>query len=431
MTEKEIKSSVGRVLLPEYERMIPVHDEHEFSSEFETQMSELIGRKKKRRHKAEREKNTAYVRSSHWQTFAMAAAVFVVFAAAAVFVLYNKGMRISKTKSPDIAQQTSSSQSSERDIGLSQLKILNDAANEMRNQPDKFYAEDFLYLESGANNTSYKQSESMVWTKESAAAKALGECLIAKSIVRYLGSAVWEGQEPIEGTQEYYLKLAEKTVDYKTEEMFKNKTSCFTIRSKVYASSFSVLKLIVSDGAGYLQLEINSRDSHKAEFLYYSFTLFDHSFELSDITKLKDWETNCVTNDNIVSKEVFARSDGKQVIVPMGWSFRYSVDNTGSMPVVNITELDLPPSEKVSGGKLEIFLCKKSENSSAPIKAAVISSDLKEGSFDFSGYTSYISKQDIDGIMIQVTFNTDIHPAPETEKTSQKTAYSLTAYYGV
>ena len=107
MTDRQLKMSIGRVLLPEYEQSIPPHGEHEFSQEFEQQMRELIVQKKSpRRQKKEREKKTAYLRSARWQPFVSAAAVLVIVAAATLMI-FSRGEQIDASHKPNIAPQSS------------------------------------------------------------------------------------------------------------------------------------------------------------------------------------------------------------------------------------------------------------------------------------------------------------------------------------
>ena len=47
MTDSDFKKAIAEALLPEYEAMIPEHDEHVFSEKFEKKMRKLIRRRKK------------------------------------------------------------------------------------------------------------------------------------------------------------------------------------------------------------------------------------------------------------------------------------------------------------------------------------------------------------------------------------------------
>ena len=130
-----------------------------------------------------------------------------------------------------------------------------------------------------------------------------------------------------------------------------------------------------------------------------------------------------------MDKDVFLAQDGTYVIDPFSNGLKYTVDNSREMPVVSITQLDIS-DEQLLDAQIQIHLCKNDEYGSEPIKAATITSSLTKGSFDFAQYSSAISKQQIDGIMIQITYNTTTHPAPAGEVYGAQTAYTLETYYG-
>ena len=250
----------------------------------------------------------------------------------------------------------------------------------------------------------------MTTAKVSAAAKTLGEHL-QNAVITYLGS--------------------DKAVSSDVKLIFEQYAGVHFVN--IYPclncdASFSKLIYTIKDGVGYLCAEQNGNDLQKIPQHYFSFT--SESLPLSDggDLRLADWET-----DETV--KTITHADDKQAVSVLNddntAGFSFNVNNSGQMPVVNITDLKLPGNEKISGAKLEIYLCRKNGDSSVPIKAAVLQSELTTGTFDFSGYTSYISKKDINGIMIQVSFSTDIHPAPEKDTNEQQNAYSLSAYFEI
>ena len=431
MTDKQLKMSIERVLMPEYEQMIPPLEQHEFSAEFEQQMSELIAEKKtRRRQKRAHEKKTAHVRSAHWQPFVSAAAVLVI-AFAAVILIFSKSEQIDTSHKPSVAAQQSSSQSDIDGIGLEQLEFANKAAADMLNEPDKYYARSFSMIGTDYNNcVTHTETESMNSGRPSESAKALGDCLIYKSIIRYRGSEMFEGDAADKDKNGYQLFLVSSTVDSETLSCFNDMKSYLTILTKQNAELFSSLVYTSISDTGYLRIEVNDHKAHKMQRLYFSFTVYDRSVDIGILNLMNDWETSESVSRQAVDKADFLALDGKQTKDPFGNGLKYTIDNSGSMPVVNITELDLSEDEQLQDAEIQISLCRKSEYESEPIEAATIKSGLKTGSYDFSDYSSAISKQDISGIMIRITYNTSSHPAPINNNFGFQTAYKLEVYLG-
>lgn len=431
MTDKQLKMSIERVLLPEYEQMIPPLEQHEFSAEFEQQMSELIAEQKtRRRQKHVHEKKTARVRSARWQPFVSAAAVLVI-AFAAVILILSKSEQIDTSHKPSVAAQQSSSHSDTDGIGLKQLEFANQVAADMLNEPDKYYARSFSMIGTDYNNcVTHTQTESLNSGKPSEAAKALGDCLIYRSIIRYHGTEMFEGDAADKDKSEYQLFPAGSTVDSETLNRFNDMKSYLMICTKQNAKLFSNLDYTNINGTGYLRIVVNDHEAHKMQRLYFSFTVYDRSADVSTLNLMNDWETSESVSRQTVDKADFLAMDGNQTKDPFGSGFKYTIDNSGSMPVVNITELDLTENEQLQDAEIQISLCKKGEYESEPIEAATIKSSLKKGSYDFSQYSSAISKQDICGIKIKITYNTSSHPAPVNNNFGFQTAYKLEVYLG-
>ena len=99
MTDRELNEAIEKALLPEYEAMAPAGGDHLFSDEFEQRMKGLIGGKKKspvnntRSRKADGKNAPVRVRTSHWKAAAVAA-VFIVVAAASLFMTLRSGEHI-------------------------------------------------------------------------------------------------------------------------------------------------------------------------------------------------------------------------------------------------------------------------------------------------------------------------------------------------
>ena len=428
MTDRQLKMSIGRVLLPEYEQSVPPHDDHEFSQEFEQQMRELIAQKKSsRRQKKEREKKTAHVRSSRWQPFVSAAAVLVIVAAATLMI-FSRGEQIDASHKPSIAPQ-SSSQSSTDSIGLAQLDFANKAAADMLNNPEKYYAQNYAAIGSSESLVTHTSAEAMTRGFVSEAAKLLGDCLIYKSIVHYHGSETYAADPADTNKNGYQLLPVSSTVDYTALSSFKDMKGCLTINAKDTENLFSKLEITSINGTGYLRFQVNDPEARTMEHLYFSFTTFDKSFDPGSLITLRSWHTSSTVARHTVDKDVFLAQDGTYVVDPFGNGLKYTIDNSGEMPVVSITQLDIS-DEQLLDAQIQIHLCKKDEYGSEPIKAATITSSLTKGSFDFAQYSSAISKQDIDGIMIQITYNTSTHPAPASDVYGPQAAYTLEAYYG-
>ena len=428
MTDRQLKMSIGRVLLPEYEQSVPPHEEHEFSQEFEQQMRELIAQKTStRRQKKEREKKTAHVRSSRWQPFVSAAAVLVIVAAATLMI-FSRGEQIDASHKPSIAPQ-SSSQSSTDSIGLAQLDFANKAAADMLNNPEKYYAQNYAAIGSSESLVTHTSAEAMTRGFVSEAAKLLGDCLIYKSIVHYHGSETYAADPADTSKNGYRLLPVSSTVDYTALSSFKDMKGCFTINAKDTENLFSKLEITIINGTGYLRFQVNDPEARTMEHLYFSFTTFDKSFDPSSLITLRSWQTSSAVARHTVDKDVFLAQDGTYVIDPFGNGLKYTVDNSGEMPVVSITQLDIS-DEQLLDAQIQIHLCKNDEYGSEPIKAATITSSLTKGSFDFAQYSSSVSKQQIDGIMIQITYNTSTHPAPASDVYGAQAAYTLEAYYG-
>ena len=428
MTDRPLKMSIGRVLLPEYEQSVPPHDEHEFSQEFERQMRELIAQKTStRRQKKTREKKTAHVRSARWQPFVSAAAVLVI-AFAAVILILSKSEQIDTSHKPSLAPQ-SSSQSSTDSIGLAQLDFANKAAADMLNNPKKYYAQNYAVIESSESLVTYTSAEAMTRGFESEAAKLLGDCLIYKSIVRYHGSETYAADPADTNKNGYQLLPVSSTVDYTALSSFKDMKGYLTINAKDSENLFSKLEITSINGTGYLRFQVNDHEARTMQQLYFSFTTFDKSFDPGSLITLRSWQTSSAVARHTVDKDVFLAQDGTYVIDPFGNGLKYTIDNSGEMPVVSITQLDIS-DEQLLDAQIQIHLCKNDEYGSEPIKAATITSSLTKGSFDFAQYSSAISKQQIDGIMIQITYNTTTHPAPASNVYGAQTAYTIEAYYG-
>lgn len=428
MTDRQLKMSIGRVLLPEYEQSVPPHDEHEFSQEFEQQMRELITQKKSpRRQKKEREKKTAYLRSARWQPFVSAAAVLVIVAAATLMI-FSRGEQIDASHKPSIAPQ-SSSQSSTDSIGLAQLDFANKAAADMLNNPEKYCAQSYAAIASSESLVTHTSAEAMTRGIESEAAKLLGDCLIYKSIVHYHGSETYAADPADSNKNGYRLLPVSSTVDYTALSSFKDMKSYLTINAKDSENLFSKLEITRINDTGYLRFQVNDPEARTMEHLYFSFTTFDKSFDPSSLITLRSWRTSSAVARHTVDKDVFLSQDGTYVIDPFGNGLKYTIDNSGEMPVVSITQLDIS-DEQLLDAQIQIHLCKNDEYGSEPIKAATITSSLTKGSFNFAQYSSAISKQEIDGILIQITYNTSTHPAPTGDVYGAQAAYTLEAYYG-
>lgn len=295
-----------------------------------------------------------------------------------------------------------------------QLKSINNIASELAQSPEKFYACCCLSTRQEQSETQFCKSESMTTSKVSAAAKTLGEHLQSAQIT-YLGSD----------------KAKDSTVSSNIKLIFEQYANVHFVN--IYPrpncdAAFSKLIYTVKDGVGYICAEQSGNDLLGTPRHYFSFTCESLPLFGGSDLRLADWETD-------ETFKTITPPDGKQAPSitnddnTAGLSF--NVNNSGQMPVVNITDIKLPENEKVSDAKLEIYLCRKKDGSSVPVKAAALTGELKTGSFDFSLCTSYISKQDTDGIMIHAKFNTDIHPAPENNSNSQQSAYNLTLYYEV
>ena len=429
MTDKQLKKSIERVLLPEYEQMIPPLEQHEFSAEFEQQMSELISEQKtRRRQKHVHEKKTAHVRSARWQPFVSAAAVLVI-AFAAVMLILSKSEQIDTSHKPSVAAQQSSSHSDTDGIGLAQLDFANKAAADMLNNPEKYYAQNYAAIGSSESLVTHTSAEAMTRGFVSEAAKLLGDCLIYKSIVHYHGSETYAADPADTNKNGYQLLPVSSTVDYTALSSFKDMKGCLTINAKDTENLFSKLEITIINGTGYLRFQVIDPEARTMELLYFSFTTFDKSFDPDSLITLLSWQTSSTVARHTVDKDVFLAQDGTYVIDPFGNGLKYTIDNSGEMPVVSITQLDIS-DEQLLDAQIQIHLCKIDEYGSEPIKAATITSSLTKGSFDFAQYSSAISKQDIDGIMIQITYNTSTHPAPASDVYGPQAAYTLEAYYG-
>ena len=339
-----------------------------------------------------------------------AAAIVMAVSLATAFLLFKDESSVSKQEKLSAVSQPVQSSSDTAVQHNGQLSVINHIASELADSPEQFYACCCLDNRQEHSETQFCKNENMTTAKVSAAAKTLGEHL-QNAAITYLGS--------------------DKTVSSDVKLIFEQYAGVHFVN--IYPclncdASFSKLVYTIKDGVGYLCAEQNGNDLQKTPRHYFSFT--SESLPLSDRGDLRfaDWET-----DETV--KTITQSDDKQAVSVSNddntAGFSFNVNNSGQMPVVNITDLKLPENEKISGAKLEVHLCRKNGDSSVPIKAAVLQSELTTGIFDFSGYTSYISKKDIDGIMIQVSFSTDIHPAPEKDNNGQQSAYSLSAYFEV
>ena len=150
MTDREFKQAIGRVLLPEYEKMIPAHEEHIFSQGFESEMDRLLGGRKSARIRCfESTRHSAAVRTGRLRGAVIAAVLaLAVGTAGAVYLLIgrNADTDIKPQSRPDFAVQSSSSSSelsSEKQTEADRLADVRLLADEMVQHPERFYARSF------------------------------------------------------------------------------------------------------------------------------------------------------------------------------------------------------------------------------------------------------------------------------------------------
>ena len=424
MTDKQLRQAVGRVLLPQYEAMIPEHDEHRFSDDFEADMSELIGTKgsKSRRRvgkkdDADRKKSIKVSRRLPVMIAAMFALVIGLGALGLLF--YDRSVKTDESQSPGIAVQSASqtdSVSDEQRQKQLMLSELGKIASQLENESEKF---------------------SIDAHKSSAAARSIGECL-RKSKAEYLGSTKLAPSDDQNDGPEYRVEPYESTVSYDIQKIFDEFSDRYFVKiclCKSNSAVFSAITYTVVDGTGYLRIEINDPFHRTTEFNYFSFKCEKSALFNGEKPDLSDWTTDQASSEHSMSRQDLYASDGTQKLSIVNYDrtagFSFSVDNTGEMPAVNISDIKLPKGETPENAVLEIYLCVRNAPGGTLINSAVMSGTLKEGRYDFSQYKKSIAKTDIDGIKIIMRFDTDKHPAPDqsVEKSGLKSAYTIMASF--
>ena len=427
MTDNELKQAVGRVFLPQYKAMIPEHGEHEFSPEFEEKMRELIGGKKT----AKAEQDTPARASLSHRTGLMTAAGFalIIGIGAAVFLMNRSDVLPDDTQPPSAAVQ-SGSQSSVSDKEAEkqhQLKYIKSIAAELADRPNDYYSS--IYRNTN-DETTYQKWENQSAQAVSSSAKQLGEYL-KNADISYLGCfrESWQNGQSI---------VSENTVSTDIKKIFAESSDQTTvwIYPRSYSGSFARIYYTVRDGIGYICIgkDIFQPETIE-ETLYFSFTGSSLPMYSDGQLKLDSWGTDMTQRTKKVSRQEFASARYDQSVSVHNSDstagFTYSVDNSGIMPKVKISDIKLPKSETAQNAVVEIYLCKKRSSGQAMMNAAVMSCTLKEGEYDLSAYQSTIAKQNIDGIRIVMRFDTNKHPAPDekTDKSGLKNAYTITAEY--
>lgn len=442
MTDKQLRQAVGRVLLPQYEAMIPEHDEHRFSDDFEADMSELIGtkgsksrRRVEKKDDADRKKSIKVSRRLPVMIAAMFALVIGLGALGLLF--YDRSVKTDESQSPGIAVQSASqtdSVSDEQRQKQLMLSELGKIASQLENESEKFYvccicnAQQEVYC--------YRQ-ESIDAHKSSAAARSIGECL-RKSKIQYLGSTKLAPSDDQNDEPEYRVEPYESTVSYDIQKIFDEFSDRYFVKiclCEFNSAAFSAITYTVVDGTGYLRIEINDPFHRTSEFNYFSFKCEKSALFNGEKPDLSDWTTDQASSEHSMSRQDLYASDGTQKLSIANYDrtagFSFGVDNTGEMPVVNISDIVLPKSETAKNAVLEIYLCNKNDTNGTLANAAMMSGTLKEGRYDFSQYKNSIAKTDIDGIKIIMRFDTDKHPAPDqsVEKSGLKSAYTIMASF--
>ncbi len=442
MTDKQLRQAVGRVLLPQYEAMIPEHDEHRFSDDFEADMSELIGtkgskirRRVEKKDDADRKKSIKVSRRVPVMIAAMFALVIGLGALGLLF--YDRSVKTDESQSPGIAVQSASqtdSVSDEQRQKQLMLSELGKIASQLENESEKFYvccicnAQQEVYC--------YRQ-ESIDAHKSSAAARSIGECL-RKSKAEYLGSTKLAPSDDQNDGSEYRVEPYESTVSYDIQKIFDEFSDRYFVKiclCEFNSAVFSAITYTVVDGTGYLRIEINDPFHRTTEFNYFSFKCEKSALFNGEKPVLSDWTTDQASSEHSMSRQDLYASDGTQKLSIANYDrtagFSFSVDNTGEMPAVNISDIKLPKGETPENAVLEIYLCVRNAPGGTLINSAVMSGTLKEGRYDFSQYKNSIAKTDIDGIKIIMRFDTDKHPAPDqsVEKSGLKSAYTIMASF--
>lgn len=424
MTDNKLKQAIGHTLLPAYREMIPDHDEHEFSSDFEAEMNELIGGRR-----SEKARKNTSSRARVYQKYGLiaAAAVALTVGVAAVFLAGDRGAGSHDSQTPAVAVQSSSQSgiTGAEKAEQEQISRLGKIASELAADSEKFYVS--CYTLQGSSLL-FQRQESSSPKKASAAARQIGEYL-QKADISYLGSARRAGDAGSEGAYE-------KSVSQDTEKIFSEIDSRWF--AKVYSCDGSrEMIYTVKDGTGYLRIEEPVSGSTGGGYSYFSFG--GSALPLYSQGKLTaaQWESDNTQMTRAVSRQEFfsAGADRKYAVQNCDGSagFSYSIDNTGDMPAVDISQILLPENETAQNAVLEIYLCKKRADSDVLMNAAMMSGALKQGRYELSRYRSIIQKNEIDGIKIVMRFDTDKHPAPdgETVQSGLKNAYTITVVHGI
>ena len=431
MTDKELRQALGRRYLPAYKAMIPIHDEHEFSPEFESKMRELIGGKK-----TEKDEQDKPVRASvTHKAGLMIAAVFalVIGIGAAVFLISKSDVLPDDTQPPDAAVQSGSqsSASDKRTKEQVQLEYIKRIAAELSEKPESYYAGIDL---NPKDDTIRQKWESESEKAVSSSAKKLGEYL-KNADISYLGCT---------RTKQNYDQPAvtENTVSEDIEKIFSQAGDRNTIwiYPRSYGTAlFAKINYTVKDGIGYICISndilYQYQSEHLSEISYFSFTGSTLPMYSDGQLSLDGWEKDMtITSHNVSRKDFETASFSRSISVHNADStagLTYSVDNTKKMPVIKISDIKLPEGETPTNAALELYLCKKQAGSEVLINAAMMSCELKEGQYDLAQYERNIAKQDIDGIRIVMRFDTDKHPSPDkaSAQSGLNSAYTITADY--
>lgn len=444
MTDKEFKQAIGRVLLPEYEKMIPAHEEHIFSQGFESEMDRLLGdRKSARIRRSESTRQSAAVRTGRLRGAVIAAVLaLAVGTAGAVYLLIgrNADTDIKPQSRPDFAVQSSSSSSelsSEKQTEADRLADVRLLADEMVQHPERFYARSFARhneydtkedtVKGESVSYSYELAENLSESGTCESARVLGEYL-QKAEINYLGSQ-YQSQNLLEEKKKTVSDTAVEAFTFRSDGVvYIGYCSRYATRDKDY----SEISLAVRGGVGYIKIVTSGLSWRTPEECYFNFTGGELPLAKNGTAELERWDTTgAELNVIYADRQKFALADGgEKITVEAGdksAGFTFSIDNRGEMPVVEVSSVALPQGEVVKGALLEIHLCKYSDGGSSIKTAAVMTASAQTGRYDLAQYAGNISKGDIDGIRLVLNLSTDKHPAPN----DSSAAYTLSAYCGV
>ena len=428
MTDRELNEAIEKALLPEYEAMAPAGGDHLFSDEFEQRMQRLIGGKKKspvkntHSRKADGKNEPVRVRTSHWKAAAVAA-VFIVVAAASLFMTLRSGEHIGTSDRHSADSQPSGSVADTMSEEEKHLDMLGTIAYDINDFSDKFSVQcywdtqkqdsseyySYCYYQNTFGNTSFKD------------AGVFADYLFSRfDRLSYLGSvkcreSKQEGGSDIVNKQEYIIEPYEDTVEADIKQIFNGPKEDPEIYIKpteyLRTHSFGVIGGItyfVSSGTGYLMIETSDKYKRTAEFSYFraeeNINDKNNNVMASDgKLALKDWEY-CRTVFVTRQKRKNDKSSKYNVYNSENTAgFAFSVDSSSEQLSVSISDIKLPSGEKVGKAELEIYL---QDESGKPENAAV-KTELKEGRFPVDLKTP--EKDKIKSVKILVHINTDKH----------------------